>query len=629
MTHRNRCKKAFVLWTLPILLGAADVAAVRGAQPPTNDPMRVIPADALFCIRINKLATSLGQVDQFLAGISPVGLSMPVQAQLGKLLGAPQPAGLNMTGDFAIFGPLPGGEKPDPKRVGMLIPISDFQQFLTNPNVVKPDAQGILKLNIDGKPSAAGIQMGSYLLLTRAADQQALLEAKNWTSGTGTASLAQRLSPDELKRATGSPAWAYANIQIAAKMYGPMLQQRIKEVTKKMQEAQAKGGPMLGSPAAAMDMWTSLLNSFMQEAQFVSLSIDPSATAIRLAPVVAGVPNSDMAKILSLSGTPQPQPNLTGYLENGAIMTGVASFSPAFVRAIALKEIDLITAMVGQAIPQEDIARLKKLATDSADVFGGATAWAFSSDPKSKPPFRARRVVTIRDRQKLNDVLDQAAKVMNQGAIADILKKSGLKMQFSLKRNVETYQGVPIDAASIMIEPIDVNSPQGQMMKSMFSGGFNGRMAVVNNLLLSAMAADPDKEIHALIDQAKSGSPGQIPSEVQAAMQLIPEAKNASFFGTYNYVRVIQMAMSFIPMPMPMPQVEVSTESDIAFAGTIGGGRLLTNIAVPKQQVQALANMFASMKQQEMQKQQKEPGQPGAQPRPAPGKAPAKKPGET
>jgi hypothetical protein len=29
MTHRNRCKKAFVLWTLPILLGAADVAAVR------------------------------------------------------------------------------------------------------------------------------------------------------------------------------------------------------------------------------------------------------------------------------------------------------------------------------------------------------------------------------------------------------------------------------------------------------------------------------------------------------------------------------------------------------------------------------------------------------------------------
>jgi hypothetical protein len=143
------------------------------------------------------------------------------------------------------------------------------------------------------------------------------------------------------------------------------------------------------------------------------------------------------------------------------------------------------------------------------------------------------------------------------------------------------------------------------------------------------MAADPDKEIHALIDQAKSGSPGQVPSEVQAAMQLIPEAKNASFFGTYNYVRAIQMAMSFMPMPMPMPQPGVSTESAVAFAGTIGNGRLLTNIAVPKQQVQALANMFTSMKQQEMQKQQKQPGQPGAQPPSAPGKPPVKKPGET
>ncbi len=627
MTHRNRGKEAFVLWTLLILLGAADVGAVQAAQPPASDPARIIPADALFCIRINKLATSLGQVDQFLTGISPdgapVNISMPVQMQLGKLLGAPQPAGVNMTGDFAIFGPLPGGEKPDPKRVGALVPISDFQQFLTNPNVVKPDAQGILKLNLEGKPGVAGIQMGNYLLLTRAADQQALLEAKSWTSGAGAASLAQRLSPDELKRATGSPAWAYANIQVAARLYGPMLQQKIKEMTKKMQEAQAKGGPMLGSPAAAMDMWTSLLNSFLQETQLVSLTIDPSAAAIRLAPVVVGVPNTDLAKMLSMSGTPQAQPNLIGYTENGAITTGVATFSPEFARAITLKRVEMFTAMMGETMPKEDLARLRKLATDSADAVGGATAWSFSSDLKSKPPIRLRRVVTIKDKQKLNDVFDQVSKMMNEGAIADIAKRFGLKMQFTLKRNAETYKDVPIDAGTIMIQPVDVNAPQGQMMKSMFGGGFNLRMAVVNNLLLSAMAADPDKEIRALIDQAKSGTPGQVPSEVQAAMQLVPEAKNASFFGTYNYVRALQMAMSFMPMPMPMPQTEMSTGSGIAFAGTIGGGKLLTDIVVPKQQVQELVRIISSMKQQQ------QPGQPGVQPRPAPGKPPTKKPGET
>jgi len=628
MTQVNRFSRGLVLWALGLSLTAVGAGVVGAAQPAPTDPMRIIPADALFCIRLNKLATSLGQMDQFLTGVSPVGLSMPVRAGLGKLLGAPEPAGINMAGDIAVFGPLPGGEKPDPKRVGVLLPVSDFQQFLTNPNVVKPDAQGILKINMEGKPGVTGIQMGSYLLLTRAADQQALTEAKNWTSG-GASSLAQRLSPDELKRATGSPAWAYANIQIAAKMYGPMLQQKIKEATKNMQEKQAKGGPMVGPPAAVIDMWTSLLNSFMQETQFVSLSLDPSATVIRIAPVVAAVANTDMAKILSLSGPPQSQPNLAGYMENGAITTGVATFSPAFVRAITLKRIDLFTALMGQAMPQEDVARLKKLAIDSADIFGGATAWSFSSDPKGKPPFRVRRVVTIRDRQKFNDVLDQAFKVMNQGAIADVAKKFGLKMQFSLKRNAETYKDVPIDAGSIVIQPIDVNSPQGQQMKAAFGSGFNLRTAVMNDLLFTTMSADPDKDIHALIDQAKSGTPGQVPSEVQAAMQLLPDAKNASFFGTYNYVRAMQMAMAFMPMPMPMPQVEVSTQSNVAFAGNIGNGRLLTDIAIPKQQVLEVMQIVMKMQQQMMQEQQKKTGQPGAQPPSAPRKPSARQPGQT
>ncbi len=628
MTQRNRGKRAFILWTVLILLGAADIAAVRAAQPPTSDPMRIIPADVLFCLRINKLATSLSQADQFLTGISPQGLSMPVQARLGALLGSPQPAGVNMTGDFAVFGPLPGGEKPDAKRVGVLIPLSDFQQFLSNPNVVKPDAQGILKLNVEGQPNVAGVQMGNYVLLTRAADQQALLEAKNWTSGTGTASLSQRLSPDELKRATGSPAWAYANIQIAARLYGPTLQQKIKEATKKMQEAQAQGGPMAGPPPAVIDMWTSLINSFLQETQLVSLTIDPSATAIRLASVVAGVPNSDMAKILSAGGPAQPQPNLLGYTENGAITTGVATFSPEFVRAITRKRLEMVTTMMGGMMSQDDLARLKKLATDSAEAVGGATAWSFAADPKGKPPFRLRRVLTVKDKQKLNAVLEEAAKFVNEGALAEAMKKSGVKVQFTFKRNVETYKDIPIDAGTITIQPTDANAPQAQQMKAIFGGGFNLRMALVNDLWLTAMAADPTQEIHALIDQAKSGAPGQVPSEVQAAMQLVPEAKTASFFGTYNFVRWFQMAMSFMPMPMPAPQTQVSTESDIAFDGLIGGGRLLTNIAIPKQQVQALASMFMGMKQQQMQ-QQKESEQPGVQPRPAPGKAPAQKPGET
>jgi hypothetical protein len=593
------------------LVGAAQQPPAQAQAP--GDPMRIIPADTLFCVRINKLATALSQVDQFLTGISPLGLSMPVRSQLGQFLGSPEPAGINMTADFAIFGPLPGGEKPDPKRVGILIPLSDHQQFLTNPNVAKPDAQGISRIGPEGKADLAGVKVGSFMLVTNTANQKALIEAKNWASGPS--SLAQRLSPEELKRAQGSPVWAYANIQTLNKMFGPMLQQKIQEGKKKLQEAQAQGqgtammGAM-GQPEAIIDMYTSLLNSLMQETQSVSLSLEPTATAIRAALVAAAMPDTEMAKILSMDGSQQQLPSLLGYLENGAIMNGVASCSPAFAKAISQKRIDLVAAMLGQALAKEDVARFRKLATETADVFGGAVAWSMSADLKSKPPFRMKYVATLKDRQKFNDVIDQSFKLMNETAMTDLLKKFGVKMQLTLQRNAQTYQDVPIDAIRVAMQPVDANAPQAQMMTAMLGQGLELRLAVVKDLLVYTLAADPDKEIRTLIDQAKAGGPSQVPSEVQAALQLIPDAKKADFFGTYNYLRAIQMALAF--MPMPMPQIDVPTQSSIAFAGDIGGGRLLVNAAVPKQHVLELMMVFMKMQQQKMQEMQKQ--QPPAQP---------------
>lgn len=611
MTCSTRVKRALVPWILLLSLGAAGIAVAEAARPASNDPMRVVPADALFCARINKLNATLGQVDQFLTGISPVGLSMPIRAQLGQFLGQPEPAGINMDGDIAVFWPLPGGEKPEPKRVGILIPLSNFQQLLTNPNVGKPDAQGILAIGPQGKPILSGIQMGGYLLVTGAAYQQALSEAKNWTTAAGAASLGQRLTPDELKRATDSPVWVYANVQIAAKMFGPQLQEKIKQVQEQLQKMQAPGQTMPGPPPAAVEMWVSLLSSFLQEAQSVSLALEPSAAAVRLSPVVAAVPNTEMAKILSLGAAPQEQPNLTGYLENGAIMNGIARFNPALSKSIAQWRVTLLTKLMGPALSPDDIAKLKKLATDSADAFGGAGAWSVSSDPQSKPPFRLKYVFTLADKQKFNDVLDQSAKLMNEGTLADLGKRFGLKMQFTLKRNVETYKETPVNAISIALQPTDANAPQGQMMKNMFGPGLNIRLAVVNDLLVYALSAAPEKDIHALIDQAKAGGPGQVPSEVQAALQLLPEANKANFFGTYNYVRAMQMAMSFMPMPMPMPkpQTQVQTQSNIAFDGDIGNSRLRMNFAVPKQQVLEMKELLMRMQQQQQPPQPPQPQQ--------------------
>lgn len=595
MTRANGVPRTLVLWALLLSLGAISVGTVE-AQPASGDPLRIVPADALFCMRVNKFMTTLGQIDQFLTGVSPIGPSMPVRAQLGRFLGQPEPAGLNLTGDVAVFWPLPGGESPEPKRVGILIPLSNFQQFLTNPNVAKPDAQGIVRIGREGKHSMAGVPLGNYLLVTRLADQQALTEAKNWTSAPGAASLAQRLSTDELRRATGAPAWVYANIQVVNRMYGPKLQEKLKEAHQRL--GSMPRPPLAAPPESMQQMVTSIVNAFLQQTQFVSLTIDPSATVLRLTPEIAALADTEMARILSLSRPPQPQANLAGYLENGAITTGLKNLSPELVRAITLRRVELVTTLLGPAMSQEDSAKLRKLATDSADALGGSSAWAFLPNVKGQPPFSLRYVATIRDKQKLNDVLDQASQLLNQDAFAGLGEKFGVKMQFKFQRQVETYKDVPIDATTVTIQPVDPNSPQGRIIRRVYGAGLNSRSAVVNNLLLHVLSADPQEDIHALIDQAKAGGPRQIPSEVQAALQLIPDARKAAVFGTYNVVRAIQMAASFAPMPAPPQLEEMTSQSNTAFAGSVGGGKLLIPVAIPKQQVLEVVGTIMRLRQQ-------------------------------
>jgi len=115
MTQSRRLKKTLVLSALCVL-GLAMAS-------PAADPMTMVPSGSLFCVRINNLDGALGQIDMFLTGLLPFGVSMPVKAQLGQFLGSTQPQGVNMAGGFVLFGPLPGGD-PDPSRIGLLVPVS-------------------------------------------------------------------------------------------------------------------------------------------------------------------------------------------------------------------------------------------------------------------------------------------------------------------------------------------------------------------------------------------------------------------------------------------------------------------------------------------------------------------------
>ena len=621
MVRLSQAKSVFFLWTLMLAFCAIGFGAAGGAAPASGDPIAVIPADSLFCLRINRLSTTLGQIDQFLTGVSPVGVSMLAPAQLGKLLGSAEPKGINMAGDFAVFGLLPGGETPNPSRIGVLVPVSDYDQFTKgNPNVTPPDAQGISRIGEGEQKMFAAVKVGSYALVTAASNQQALTEMKNWLSGAGTTPLSQRLSPEELKRSSSSPVWAYANVQTAAKMFGPMIQAKLQEARKTMEEAQKQGQPMPGQMGAVMDMYAGMLNVLMQETQFVSLSLEPTATVIRAGFVTGAVPNTELAKVFQAdSGTPDKK--FMQYLENGAIMNLITTINPASWNRLNNFYIDLMAKLAGKDPASEEVRNLRKLTTDATNALSGTLAASFSMDLNAKPPFKLQYVVGVKDPQAFYRVLDESPKMLESGLVADMIKNMGMKFKFELKRKAETYKDVPIDAIKLGMEMTDANSPESKMLATMYGEGIEGRIAIVNNLLVYAVAKDPGPLVRKLIDQVKGGATEAAPSEVQAAMQLIPGSEKAGFFATYNYLRIFQMMTAI--MPLPIPRTAVQSQSNIAIAGKAANGNLTIDLALPKQHLMEIRAVFMQMQQQKMKEQQPEP--PQAQP-PQPRQAQPPKP---
>jgi hypothetical protein len=183
-------------------------------------------------------------------------------------------------------------------------------------------------------------------------------------------------------------------------------------------------------------------------------------------------------------------------------MNVVTALSPALLKAGLTKSADLLTAMLGDA-PKEEVAKFRQLMTDSIDVLGGSLAMSMSVNPKNKPPLELKYVATLKDKQKFYQVLEQSSKMLTEGALADFYKKLGIQMRFDVKRNVETYKDVPIDALHFAMQPTDASRPDMQAMKMMFGEGFELRLATVNNLVHHG--AQSAQKIHTLSTRWPAG----------------------------------------------------------------------------------------------------------------------------
>jgi hypothetical protein len=593
----------------------SDTNSVEVVGAPTqgsDEILQLVPAESLFCVRVNNLDGSVGLIDQYLTGVSPspVGAAMLARMQLAGLLGDPTLSGVNTAGNFAVFAVALAGESTggpmDNIFIAGLIPVVDYEKFVSsNPNCEEPDANGVSIIKSGGDLNADKKMLvtksGTYALIGSQSNYDKLLSIAKAIS-QGSPPLGGSLDVDRLQAAKTEPIWAYIDIQRASKVFGPMVEAQLEKMKKQLEtmEAGPQGGP---APAAAMNMYFGMLDILTEEVESFTISLNPKADVFNLTTTVAAVPQTYLAKMF-VADTSGKTNTLLGYLEDGAIVNLGIKVNTPFMEELSLTNYDFISFLSDEGISDETLARLEKVIADIVSSAAGPGVMSFAPSEQDWPSFTGKYVIEIEDADRWNNAIEAAIDLWKTGGLIELYREMGMETRYEIERGAQDYKDVSIDVVKFVMEANDPNSAYGEMIDKVYGGGFEFRVATVDRTWLSVFGADCNSAIRELIDQVKAGGPQQTPPEVASALAVLAGPENADFVGTANVMRYLNMAATMLrEVPIqsagpPIVPVDIVTNSNIAFAGKVTNGKIAVEIALPKQHLLEVKAGLETMQQQ-------------------------------
>ncbi len=613
----NRGLVCFLLAVVPL------VCVFCGPAVAGDTALETVPADCVFCIRLNNFDYTLSQLDTFLAGTSPIGVSMIARMQLANMLGDPMLQGIDTAGSFVIFGMAEAKETADAEPdifIAALLPVKDHQQFINlSQNVGEPDAEGVSTISIrpmmampadpNAPPPPAKILLctkaGQFAMVGPENKRSQLIElAKSISSGQ--ASMAKKVDADQAKLAAEMPIWTYADIEQVNKTFAAEIEKGFAEMENELKNMQgAPGQPQMKNLDEIMKVYFDMIKAFLEQGKYATIALKPEPSVLRIKKTLAAKPGTEMSKLLTADATLPKENKLVAQLEDGAALTAAVKMNKAWMEKLTKIGISFMKAIgSGDANAADETAKWEQLCKDSVDSMGQLLAFSLKTNPGSRPPFAFEYYLEIKDKEKYDKVFEESAQLMKIGCFAKMYKDMGIEMSFDVKRGTSEYNGVTIDSAKMTMKVTDMNSPEGQMINAMYGDGFEYRMGYVDGIYLMAVGGDPDGNIKKMVDSVKAGADKQPNAETTAAMALLGDAKDADFFGTFNFIRLMSMGMGFMPTPMPIPFDQIPTKSNIAFAGKVSDGKLVADVAVPKEHIMEISMGMQMLMQQQMQQQQ-------------------------
>jgi len=562
-----------------------------------------VPADSLFCARLNNLDATMRQVEAFLDGIVPTE-ELPtgqLPAQIGGLLGDPEGEQVRTDGSFGVFGVL---DQNGAMLIGILIPVRSFTQLVSNnPVLAKSQTEGMYK--IVGGPEGNIVMMtltqvgDGYVLATRGDREPALAElAGRLRAGQNT--LAGSLDAAAAAEADKTPVWAYANVQRASVIVRPIVEMAFMGIEAELQKAskdpQVAQGP---SPAKIIELYRGIVNAALTQVSYVSVGIEPSAKAVRIRPTVVAMPGSDLAALLPASRRGRPI-GLLEYLPNGAAINFACRIDDkaAWKRSYAAM-FDLLKGMLAGQVDDARWAQMVELTNKSIDAMGEGMVFSMAAR-RGKPPFAMTQVIDLDDPKAYKAASDKSTELMTEGLLNDFYASMGIKMEFQVQENVATVGGVRIDGMKMVFKTTGAgpDDPAAAAIDAMYGDGLEGYSAIVGDKQVVAMGAGSRRVIERLIGRVRATRPRRVGSEIQQALAMIGGAEKNEAIMTVNVVRLVRMGMAFARQIVPedVPQITTETRSNVVIgARSSKAGQVELEIVVPKAHVLEIKNAFESL----------------------------------
>jgi len=579
---------------LPVFVVGAVCMAATGAGGPRRQavagPLQLLPADTLFCVRVNNLEATGDALTAYLQGLigEDDNVKEAIVKKLAEAFGQEQLQAVRMTGSFALFGlNLPvEGQNMNPFAglfVGALLPVTNYENFVSrNANVGEPGDDGVCEIKIDGGVRGLATSVRRFALVSHNADRAKFLKAREVLSQRENR-LAGALDEQERELAR-KPLWAYGNARQASRIVGPMIFMGLEGMKMQLRQMQQQGqGPMVGNVDGIIDFYSAIINVIMEGTDRVSLAAEPSSEMCRFTFTSRAVDGTLLDELMV--APPQAEiGSLGGYLDDGAMFNMITRIGKPGLRTAYVKMIDLLIKITGEKISPEDAEKLRSLTVKAIDSLGDAAAFSF----KAGSPFAAKSVMRIEDEQAYKSVMAESLKMMADGTFDKLYSAFGLNMRLGAEATDSEYRGAKVGKAVMRFSMGDADSKENKAMQKILGDGIEYSWAVTDGYAVDYMGQGSGEGVRKLIDQVKAGGPGEPGPELMQAHDVFmadrQEEPQYDFAGTLNIVRLMNMMVGFMGATTGQEVEPMALESrhNVVFAGKCADGALMVETVVPR-----------------------------------------------